>query len=158
MDEREEAVAMALGGVKMSDIATELQCTTAEVERYLRESDAFSVLRKERDQRVIEAYEDESNSILDVLTAVDPPISNGTLYSILHKHNVVLRRGECNAESRDARIVRLYREGHKIRVIRDLTGVSNNTIYRALDHANVERRRSKQKGMSKFVVSDPQLI
>lgn len=73
-------------------------------------------------------------------------VSQTTVMAILKRRAIPLRAGKRLTKKQEDQVVELYASGLSIREIINKTGVrSEQTIYRILRDANVERRRNTNK-------------
>lgn len=145
MDDRQEAVAMYIEGVDPVDIAAELGTTLVRIHNWIINTDVIATLRSQRNKAIVEAYVSEDNPIAIGEMCKEFGVSQGTIYRVLHKAGVEMRRvrrGSAQADELDAQVVAMYREGVTIHNIRSSTGYSLNRIYDVIDENKLPRRRS----------------
>jgi len=142
MDDRQEAVTMYIAGINPVDIAAELGTTLARIHNWIINTDVIATLRKQRNEAIVEAYTDKAMSIGEMCNEFG--VSQGTIYRVLHKAGVGMRRvrkGSAQAEELDKVVVRMYTDGSTINSIRSATGYSLNRIYEVIDVNKLPRRR-----------------
>lgn len=122
-----------------SDIAKELGVSTPLVYQWLTQHlpDLQSQLRQERDANIIVDYDDPNIPVHKILT--NHGVSVTTLYAILRRNQITLRRDRTNPA--DKIIIQLYTQGETVYNILAKTGKSVNYIYKTLRAHGVQLRR-----------------
>ena len=99
-------------------------------------------LSYELEQLVCEKY---NNGILLREIAEKSHISEVTIMKVLRRNKVPLRKGKQISPEKEKYVVDLYKNGESIALIKSESGVkSEQTIYRILRDAGVERRRNRK--------------
>lgn len=150
MDEKQEAAVMSESGISAAEIAKELGVSVATVYNWLESSDAVKQQRQERDSLLVAAYK-EGWAIWKVCNTFN--VSQGTLYNVLHKYDIQMRRGHDSGH--DDVIVSMYKDGETLCDIMHATGHSLGYIYKVLDRNKVPRRRGSPTHESSIVLITP---
>lgn len=107
--------------------------------------------RQARDAKVIKDYQKTTIPVYKVLQINE--ISQGTLYTILRRHDIPLRRSK-DQTATTKQIAELYRDGEVVSSIVAKTGRSINYIYQALRKHNVPLRRPSTNDRQPLTVQD----
>lgn len=137
--DRDEAILMALGGMSIDSIAEELQVSSSTIYSWLLNSNISEQLRQHRDKSIVEMYV-EGQPVHTICQQAQ--VSVGTVYRILHKHSIELRRTVVeHSDDVDELIVAAYMAGETLARVGMMSKRSLTYIYRVLDSRLVPRRR-----------------
>jgi transposase-like protein len=153
MEDKVEASLMIEGGLTVEEVAAELGVPAPTIYGWLSQTETIQQVRDYRDEQIVAAYieGDTINSI-----CLKHSITQGTVYRVLHAKGVRLRRIQAPmSKSEQAEIVRMYKAGYLVTVIRRETGRSLSAIYAVLDYHNVPRRRGLNTGNVVVVPIEP---
>jgi hypothetical protein len=138
----DELLTMVREGVPIAIAIQELQISAPEAYRILAQHDMLQKLRDERDQSLIKAY--KAGTPVYTICGTHS-ISMFTLYRVLHKHEIPLRRSRdnepANPNEEELLIVTLYQDNATLSSIRKRTKRSISYIYDVLDRNEIPRRR-----------------
>ena len=100
-------------------------------------------LSYELEQLICEKY---NSGVLLREIAKKSNISGATVMSVLRRNGIPLRQGKQISPEKEKCVVDLYRKGYSIAQIKSESGVkSEQTIYRILRDAGVERRKNSRE-------------
>lgn len=135
---REELLEMARAGVQPSVIAEELQIAVSTVYKIMKQYDVITERKEARDNAIVSMYLDDA-SVFEIMNELD--ISSYTLYKVLQKEGVELRRSQKTNEDYPA-IIELYEAGVPVHDICRQANRSTTYIYKVLDECGVPRRQA----------------
>jgi hypothetical protein len=99
-------------------------------------------LSYELEQLICEKY---NNGVLLREIVEKSHISDATVMSVLRRNGIPLRQRKQISPEKEKYVVDLYKKGESIALIKSESGVkSEQTIYRILRDAGVERRRNRK--------------
>lgn len=139
-DNRREVLEMYGNGIRVSEIALELNIAKNTVYKYLASLSAIPYIRRRRNKYIIAAY--NANWPVDKI-CVKLHTSRATVYRILANHGITLRSTRCTrSPMNDALAVQMYLDGDTVTLIKQKLHIHNAHLYALLREYGVTLRRN----------------